>query len=359
MIKPKILVAPLDWGLGHATRCIPIIREMMQRGCQVEIAGNGNSLRLLQQELPELITYEIPGYKISYPSNSFFFALQILAQVPRILTTVKKEHQWLIEKQKEKNWDLIISDNRYGCWHPGLRSVFITHQLQVLSGCGSFVDRILLKLHYRMIRRFTYCWVPDAEQQYGLAGILSHPPSLPINTQYIGPLSRLDPTTKNENQKIVVALSGPEPQRTLLEQKLINIFSRPEWKMEEFIFLRGLPDTSPDPAKVDNIRFIQHLNSKAFAEIISAAKIVICRSGYSSIMDLVRLRKKAVLIPTPGQTEQEYLAEWLRGKKLFSSCPQDDPKMSEIIQRTLTSNSAHLETDFDRFKKALDDLGIQ
>jgi len=359
MIKPKILVAPLDWGLGHATRCIPIIREMLQRGFQVEIAGNGNSLKLLQQELPELITYEIPGYKISYPSNSFFFVLQILAQVPRILNTVKKEHQWLIEKQKEKNWDLIISDNRYGCWHPDVRSVFITHQLQVLSGFGSLVDRILLQLHYRMIRRFTYCWVPDAEQEHGLAGILSHPPSLPKNIQYIGPLSRLDPTTKKENQKIVVALSGPEPQRTLLEQKLISIFSRQEWKMEVIVFLRGLPHTTPIPAKVDNIRFIQHLNSEAFAETISSAKLVVCRSGYSSVMDLVRLHKQAVLIPTPGQTEQEYLAGWLREKKLFSTCSQDDPKMGEIFQRALTSKLSHLSLDFDQFKKALDDLGIQ
>jgi len=359
MFPKKILFAPLDWGMGHATRCIPIIREMLKRGCKIEIAGSGNAGKLLMQEFPSLTHHNIPGYGISYPRNGNFFILKMILQFPKIFLALHKEHSWLLKKQRVRQWDLIISDNRYGFWHPRIQTIIITHQLQVLSGFGSLVDRILLQLHYRMIRRFTYCWVPDAEQKHGLAGILSHPPSLPKNIQYIGPLSRLDPTTKKENQKIVVALSGPEPQRTLLEQKLISIFSRQEWKMEEIVFLRGLPYTTPIPGKVDNIRFIQHLNSEAFAETISSAKLVVCRSGYSSVMDLVRLHKQAVLIPTPGQTEQEYLAGWLREKKLFSTCSQDDPKMGEIFQRALTSNLTHLSLDFDQFKKALDDLGIQ
>jgi UDP:flavonoid glycosyltransferase YjiC (YdhE family) len=357
----KILIAPLDWGLGHATRCIPIIRELIRRGCFVELAGSGNSGKLLQQEFPSLTYHEIPGYGITYPKTGRSFILKMIFQIPTILSSVRREHKWIVENHTSHQWNLIISDNRYGCWHLGVRSVFITHQLQILSGFGTFVDGLMLKLHYRMIQKFTHCWVPDIIEKKGLAGILSHPPQLPKNVQYVGPLSRLDPNTKQNDvpQKIVVALSGPEPQRSLLELKLINILSRPEWKKEAFLFLRGLPNASPDPAQADNIQYIHHLNSKAFAETLSSAKIVICRSGYSSVMDLVRLQKKAVLIPTPGQTEQEYLADWLTKRELFMSCHQDDPKMGEIILMCMGSEQPKIQMDFNGFKKALDDLGIQ
>lgn len=355
----KILIAPLDWGLGHATRCIPIIRELIRRRCCVELAGIGSAGKLLRQEFPSLTYHEIPGYGISYPKAGRLFILKIIFQIPRILLIIRREHQWIADNQTSNKWDLIISDNRYGCWHPGIRSIFITHQLQVLSGFGNIVDRLILRLHYRMVRNFTACWVPDQQEEKGLAGILSHPHMLPENVRYIGPLSRLDPNSKKSSKNIVVALSGPEPQRTILEKKLIHIFNKEEWEKEEIIFLRGLPDASPNPAIAVHIKFIHHLNSDAFAETLSSAKIVICRSGYSSVMDLIRLGKKALLIPTPGQTEQEYLAEWLSKRELFISCRQDDPKLGEIILGSMDSEQADFQMDFNGFKKALDDLGIQ
>lgn len=358
MNAARILVASLDWGLGHATRCIPIIRELIIRQCQVELAGSGAAAKLLQAEFPELPFHALPAYNIQYPKNGGAFISKIIRQIPRILNTIQKEHLWLKQKQHEHHWDLIISDNRYGLWHSEIRTVFITHQLQIISGWGQYTDLLLRQLHYKMIHRFTHCWVPDQAKEPHLAGTLSHPKKLPHNIHYIGPLSRLAHDEKVEEQNIVVALSGPEPQRSLLEEKLINLFKGKQWTNQQIDILRGLPDSAPIPAATGNIRFINHLNSIEFAKIMSSATLVICRSGYSSIMDLIRLGKKALLIPTPGQTEQEYLAKWLGEQKLFISCSQDDPNLEQMIRLALEEQERKIQPDFEGFKKALDDLGI-
>lgn len=359
MIGRKILVAPLDWGLGHATRCIPIIRELLHRGCQVEIAASGDTGQLLLQEFPSLTHCVVPGYGISYPKKGNLFMLKMILQLPRIFSAIQKEHKWLMEKQQEHQWDLIISDNRYGLWLPATRTIIITHQLRIMSGWGKTIDRLIQYFHDRMILRFNQCWVPDNQDEPSLAGALSHPHKKPHNAFYIGPLSRLEAATAEE-KKIVVALSGPEPQRTLLENKLITIFSDKSWQGHEIVFLRGLPHLPLPPAATPpNLVFVNHLNSTAFSNTMAEASLVICRSGYSSVMDLVKLQKKAVLIPTPGQTEQEYLAQWLEEKNLFHSCLQNDPKLGEVIKQAFSLPKSTLQVNFEGYKKALNDLGIQ
>ena len=359
MNMPKILVAPLDWGLGHATRCIPIIRELIQRQCRVELGGSGAAAKILQQEFPDLPFHTLPSYNIQYPENGGAFISKIILQIPGILNTIRIEHQWLKEKQHEHHWDLIISDNRYGLWHPKIRTIFITHQLQIISGWGHFIDLLIRQLHYKLIHRFTHCWVPDQEQQPCLAGILSHPSQLPNNARYIGPLSRFNDLEKGNESKIVIALSGPEPQRSILEEKLIILFNKPQWSNQQIEFIRGLPNAHTTPTAAYNINFVNHLNSNEFVKMISSASMLICRSGYSSIMDLVRLGKKALLIPTPGQTEQEYLAKWMSEQNLFISCSQDDPNLEHLIGQTLEQPELKINPDFEEYKKALDELGIQ
>ena len=359
MTGRKILVAPLDWGLGHATRCIPIIKELVKRGCQVEIATSGNAGKLLLQEFPSLTHYIIPAYAISYPQRGSLFMLKMILQLPRIFVAIQKEHRWLMEKQQDHQWDLIISDNRYGLWHPAIRSVMITHQLRIMSGWGKTIDQMIKFMHDRMILRFNHCWVPDNPNEPSLAGALSHPYKRPRNTVYIGPLSRLEARSAEE-KKIVVALSGPEPQRTLLENKLIHIFSDKAWDNHEILFLRGIPTASAPATRFpSNLVWINHLNSNAFSTALAEASLVICRSGYSSLMDLIKLQKKAVLIPTPGQTEQEYLAKWMRKKSFFDSCTQDDPQLAEVIKQAFALPNRSIQLDFEGYKKALNDLGIQ
>ena len=359
MRQLKILVAPLDWGLGHATRSIPIIHELLSRGCIVEIAGSGNAGDLLLQEFPSLTHYAIPGYDISYPSKAKQFMMKMVFQLPRIYRAIKKEHRWLHQQQQKKQWDIIISDNRYGLWYPAIKTIFITHQLHVMSGWGKPIDWLIQQLHYRMILRFNHCWVPDNAAEPSLAGQLSHPQKIPRQTTYIGPLSRFIPSTQT-GKKIVVALSGPEPQRSILENKLMLILSDAQWDNQEILFLRGIPRIKGSiPVNKKNWQIIDHLNSKAFSDAIAEASLVICRSGYSSVMDLVRLQKKALLIPTPGQTEQEYLARWLEEKNLFYTCRQDDPSLEKMLKKAVELPNPDIQMNFEGYKKAMDDLGIQ
>lgn len=336
-INKTILVAPLDWGLGHATRCIPIIRHLAQRGCHILLAAEGKQAELFRQEFPNIEIISLPGYRISYSDNKKYFGWKIIGQIPRILKTIKNENQWLKKIVTERKIDAVISDNRYGLYHRHVPSVFITHQLAVKSGMNRFVDSILQKINYRYIDRFTECWVPDAADRKDLGGELSHPHSLPANTKYIGWLSRMELANTNKQYDIACILSGPEPQRTILEEKLIAQLSHYKGKA---IVVRGLPNVKAHQQIITTAphQIVNHLNAKELNQLMAATDLIICRSGYSSVMDLVKLQRKAVLIPTPGQTEQEYLATYLSVKNIFPFMLQSEFDLEKAIQKSTNFN---------------------
>lgn len=319
--KPKILLAPLDWGLGHATRCIPIIKELLNQKCEVCVAASGAQRALLEEEFPSLSFVELPGYNIKYGNNRAFTLLKIVASIPKILIRIKQEKAWLRRFLVTQRPDVLISDNRYGLYAPGVCSVFITHQLRIRTPFGAFADTLLQWFHYRAIRRFSVCWIPDGEGPGSLAGTLSHPPQLPpIPTRYIGLLSRferLPPAGAGEPPScdLLVLLSGPEPQRTIFEKRVLDQLSAYSGST---ILVRGLPGPGvsailPGEGGI-GVRVYNHLPGKALNAVMAGAGIVLCRAGYSTIMDLLKLGKKAILVPTPGQTEQEYLGSYLSGK---------------------------------------------
>lgn len=372
----KVLVAPLDWGLGHATRCVPLVESMLQLGWNITLAGEGPSLSILTKEFPELPILPLKGYSIKYPKNGFWLIPNLLLQVPKIIKTISEERKWLEEAQKEHQWDLVISDNRYGLSVPATKCIFITHQLWVLSGWGSQIDKILNKRLHRWIKSFDQCWIPDEEKDGGIAGSLSHPPIpntyslfpnpysllptpyslLPIPSKYIGPLSRLTPIGVKEGDKILVLLSGPEPQRSLLEEKIVDQIKDIN---EEFLVVRGLPTAVHQPKNTSNIEFINHLSSADLSAALSKAKLVICRSGYSSVMDLLRFRKKAVLIPTPGQTEQLYLAQLMQERNWFVVAQQDDIQLNTAIPFCLRKDLVVPTLNFELHKQVLLELVTQ
>ena len=188
----KVLVAPLDWGLGHATRCIPIIKELINQGCTVIIAAGGTQKAVLQEEFPDLSFVEMPGFWIKYGKNRAFTLLKIIFAIPKILIGIKRENQWLRRFAGRQGLDLVISDNRYGLYGAGIFSVFMTHQLAIRTSLGAVADGLLRRMNYAYIRRFSVCWVPDVSGPGNLAGKLSHPSSMPdITVRYIGWLSRL------------------------------------------------------------------------------------------------------------------------------------------------------------------------
>ena len=324
----KVLVAPLDWGLGHATRCIPIIKELINQGCTVIIAAGGVQKILLQEEFPTIRLVEIPGYRVKYGKNRAFTILRLIALLPKILIRVKQENRWLGRFSRLEQPDLVISDNRYGLYRKGIFCVFITHQLAIRTPFGGVVDGLLERINYSVLRHFSCCWVPDIPGPGSLAGELSHPRKMPsIPTRYIGWLSRFGaaaPATAGATEPramvsragdcdLLLLLSGPEPQRTILENMMLEQIAGCECRV---VLVRGLPGGGPLLAAPPGIAVFDHLPAVALEALIRRSEIVLSRSGYSTVMDLMQLGKKAIYIPTPGQTEQEYLGKYLAEKQL-------------------------------------------
>lgn len=318
----KVLIAPLDWGLGHATRCIPIIEALLNNGFEVIVAAEGKQLFLLQNEFPDLMFLTLKGYGISYSKSKNLLPLKMLMQVPKILSAIKYEHDWLDKTIDEHKIDLVISDNRYGLYSNKIPCVFITHQLTIKMP-SAWLESFVQRINYKHINKFTACWVPDVEGEKNVAGILAHPifkPVIPV--QYLGLLSRfLNPLLVEKKYDCCILLSGPEPQRTLLEEKLLKDFDEPNAKI---LLVRGMPGSIENLSSSTNVEIKNHLSGNDLLQAIMQSEYIISRSGYTTVMELLSLQKKSILIPTPGQTEQEYLGERLMEESWCCSIKQDD-----------------------------------
>lgn len=311
--KPVILVAPLDWGLGHATRCIPLIKTLISLDYEVIIAAEGAQASLLRQEFPGLKHAYLRGYSLEYAGSYWQTLLIIILQIPKILISIKRENRWLNTFLKQNPVNAVISDNRYGLHHADTSCIFITHQLTIKGISKGIGERLLQRINYHFINRFTECWVPDYAGKHNLAGELSHPLKMPaIPVKYIGPLTRFASAENVVVNHLLIILSGPEPQRTILEDILLG-------ELESFdgsvTLVRGLPGSNEELKSLGNLRIFNHLPSQELNDLINTSEIILSRSGYSTIMDMMALNKKCIFIPTPGQTEQIYLAEYLSSKR--------------------------------------------
>ncbi len=318
--QKKILVCPLDWGLGHATRCMPLIAYFIEKGCEVIIAGNEMTNRLIQAEFPVLQYIDLKGYNVRYSTSKFLLPFKILSQIPKILSVIQAEQEWLQAIIRQYEIDIVISDNRYGLYSNKVKSIFITHQLNIAVPQSGFLERILNKINHRFIRRFSAVWVPDYENNI-MAGKLSVKSEKIGNVQYLGNLSRFK--IRQHIQKkydVIILLSGPEPQRTMLEKLILNQVAQCQLNI---LFIRGKPGSSAIPSDNKYISIVNHLSKEKLETALLQSEIIICRSGYSTVMDLIRLNKHAIFIPTPGQTEQEYLATYFAAKNWFTQCSQD------------------------------------
>jgi len=315
--QKHILVCPLDWGLGHATRCIPLINYFLKCGKRVSIAGNGHSLALLKIEFPEINFFELPNYNIKYPKRGNHFLLKMGLQSNKILKAITKEHRCIRDLVRKNEIDMILSDNRFGCFSKNCRSVFMTHQVNMALPEGM---NWFNKINAQLISRFNELWIPDFEGPENLSGKLSHRKN--INANYIGVLSRFSRPLGAVKMcyDLLAIVSGPEPQRTMFEEKIRQVMQRSSLKCA---LLRGIPGNS-EKQKFGRIDLWDHLPFQELNGLINKSNVVICRAGYSSIMDLFHLEKRAILVPTPGQTEQEYLALHLNGRHKFSILHQDD-----------------------------------
>jgi uncharacterized protein (TIGR00661 family) len=318
----NIIIAPLDWGLGHTSRCIPIIDNLLKKGHSVTAAVNDQQKSILQELFPTITYAHLEGYNIEYPVNGSM-TWNMAKQSTKIFTAIKNENHWLKNYISDHPQDVVISDNRFGFYHPRVESIYITHQINIQG--PSLIKPILYSIHKNYIDNFHHCVIPDTEDNI-LAGQLS---KTPIDRfKFIGPISRFNTAATNDNiqYKYLGILSGPEPQRSVFCKILEEAFLESN---EPCAIIGGKPLEKNHFTK-DNLTYYPHLKTDEFYEVVCQSKGVISRSGYSTIMDFSILQKPIYFVPTPGQTEQEYLAEFHHENSGIGFCSQKNFSLNAV-----------------------------
>lgn len=321
-----ILIAPLNWGLGHATRCIPIIKALQENNFTPIIASDGVALELLRKEFPYLKTLELPSYQIEYAKNGKNFKWKLMKSLPKMIEAIREEKRIVKKWIQKYEINGIISDNRLGVISNKIPSVFITHQLNVMTGNTTWITS---KLHQHIIKKYNACWIPDVNAQLNLTGKLGHLENNSLNLRYLGPLSRMHKMALPVQYELMIILSGPEPQRGLLEAHLTEEVKRFDGKV---VFVKGIIEAEQKKEQIGNVTYYNFMKTRQLEQTFNESKKILCRSGYTTIMDLVKLHKKAFFIPTPGQYEQIYLAEKLQNEGLVPYATQDSFRIENLSQ---------------------------
>ncbi len=361
MKQTSICISPIDWGLGHATRCITLIRALESLGFKIFIASEGKHEIILREAIPNATFLSLRGYRIRYTKNRALLIPAIIFQLPKIIRAIINEYFWLKREAKIHDFDLIISDNRFGFFHKKIKSVFITHQLE-LQTPFAWSTRLNQIITYGFLNKYTACWVADMQPPNNLSGVLANPGKPPITPiWYMNCLSRLLHKTSDEKNELINAnthneinkenkikflgiVSGPEPQRTLLENIL--------WQQGNdldipFVIAAGLPDDKLYNKITSRGYLYHHLNGSDLKTQINKAEYIICRGGYTTLMELIPFKKKLIFIPTPGQTEQEYLGRYWQDKKWAISFTQSEFNLKMALQ--LASEFTYQDPPFIAF----------
>lgn len=357
MDNMKVLISPMNWGFGHAGRMIAMALELKKRGSRVIFAAAPDLLPMLKKELPDISLTAVSDLHIRY-SRHFPQYWYIFLQIPAIIVSAFREHSALKQLVNKLKPDIIISDNKPGFWHKEVFSVYVTHQLRLrLPPFFTFLEPVAAWLHRILINHYDLCLVPDLPGGENLSGRLSHGLRLPDNTMYMGPLSRFSQTVPPVHEPALkspyycIITSGPEPQRSLLFEKIASSLQGCRLAVMSGSPLKLIAATAPD------ITFIINPDTKTMKHVISGSDLVITRAGYTSIMELVSLGKGAILIPTPGQTEQEYFGIHLNGRYGFITLKQNRIKdITRAIERRRQTRAMQLPYDRKLFDDAMDFL---
>lgn len=317
--KDIVVIAPLYWGLGHAARCIPLISMLKEHCEKVIIASDGDALNFLSSHFPEVQTIELPGYGIQYRYNSIMWNVAVAGK--KIVDAIREERKIMQQLVKQSRATVILSDNRLGCRADAAKNIFLTHQLTIQHN-NSLAKWIANLLHGYFIKKFDVCMVPDLQGKNSLCPALSH--SSLYNPVYIGPLTRIKYQPLSKAWDICVLLSGPEPQRSILEDLLFQQLLL--LTMYKIVFVRGVQNPNHSLKTTKHITSKNWINAQEVETILNSSSLLISRSGYSTVMDVHHLPIKAIFIPTPGQSEQEYLADTLQLQQKYSCLYQNDLK---------------------------------
>ena len=343
----NILLCPLDWGLGHSTRCIPIILKLIENNHVVFVAGNEVTKKIILTEVRDVKYIYLKGYDITYSKN-IPFLLKIFFQFPKILFRIIVEHYQLKKIISDYNIDVVISDNRFGLYNKSVKCIYITHQIMIKCPRNfKFFEPLLFKIHNHFIKKYSECWIPDNKDEPNLSGDLSHKFPVNRNTFYIGPLSRFSSIISeaeiDNHYDILFLISGPEPQRTVLEKIALNCISSTKLKIA---IVRGVTETNANKINSENL-VINYASKTELNKLINNSSLIVSRSGYSTIMDLAIIGKNAILIPTPGQTEQEYLAEYLMNKCCFFCQKQSEFSLLKAVEEAKKFSGITIKNNYD------------
>jgi len=330
----RVLLCPLDWGLGHATRCVPIVRELLRQGCEVILGTTGIQEHFFRTEFPALEQVACPSYKILYPEKGWHMPFWLLREAPRLRQVIRAEQLWTEKVVNSHAINLVISDNRFGCYSHKVPSLYITHQMRIaFPPMFRRLERLGERYHNLLQKPFAQVWIPDLAGEENLGGRLSHSKIDAKKHFFVGPLTRFAAKRASENAiaqdiDLLALISGPEPQRSLFESKIQLVCAEYPGST---VLVQGKPGhTASEPVNAKQ-KIYAHLPSEELRQLILRSKLVLCRSGYSTLMDLQALGAKAVLVPTPGQTEQEYLAESLRHKGFCGSMLQEKLNLVNLL----------------------------
>ncbi|MGC9330515.1 MAG: glycosyltransferase [Bacteroidales bacterium] len=342
--QKTVLIAPLNWGLGHASRMIPVIRTLQNSGYEVTVAAGSPSDEMIRQEFPGLRIFPLKSHNIRY-SRHRMLMLKLFAQAPCMLWDLLYERKWIKQYVNREKPELIISDNRFGLFHLGVKSCYITHQVNVIMPPYLKMFQPLIRyIHRQLIKNYDICFIPDFPGSGALSGQLAHSDShFNFHYQYLGSLSgfcELPSKPTDTIPDVLAVISGPEPQRSLFIRKLLHVFSDDN---RQIWLIAGQPDISYDHTD-KNVRIISHLKRAELKYLMQHAPVLITRSGYTTLMDLFEIKRKAILIPTPGQTEQEYLATYFNEKYEFKMLVQKQIKDPAAFHSDFCGKWEHIES---------------
>jgi UDP:flavonoid glycosyltransferase YjiC (YdhE family) len=322
LVHARVLFAVGSWGLGHATRDLPLIRGLQDAGHTVTIVGSGASLRLLRSELGERCDFvEFPGMRVPLGRTPFRFYLKYTLLLPLIWWDTIRQHDQFETLLRRRRFDVLISDNRYAAWSRQLPSYLIAHGLRFIApGRKKLLERGLEWFNAAWFRPYRRILVPDFERN-DLSGDLSHGLHFYPRDQvrYIGLLSSVRARNLPVDLDVFVSISGPEPQRTILERTIAR--QLPAVPARGLVAL-GRPG-SRARTRVNGWEIAGYLDRREQEEAMNRCRLAVVRAGYSTIMELAELYRAAVLIPTPGQTEQQYISHYQAEAGHHFSAQQD------------------------------------
>ena len=332
MSQKRVYYAVLNMGLGHAARSLPIIQEFKRRNWEILVGTNGRALRFLQKELPSVDFIETPNYQIEYSKKSFLTA-KLSIQIPRILKRIHKEHLLCEEVVSKFSPDLIFSDHCYGAYHKNICSIFLSHQIYFATPYWLRIfDFIPAQFNFVHHKNFSNLLIPDISNQNGgfISGQLSRLPSNKEGYNYVGILSSFVRKDHfNEDIDVLISISGPEPQRTIFEKIILKQVENIDGKV---VVLLGKSEQVTSEKLSKNLEIYSHLPRSEMEDLFNRTKLIVSRPGYTTFMELAELGKKALFIPTPGQTEQLYLARRALEKKWFFSVGQNEINLVHDIE---------------------------